>query len=267
MKNKTILLCSLILIFFFTIGLFANIIAPHDPYLIDIEKKFLKASLIYPFGTDHLGRCFFSRIVYGLRSTILTSFIVSIISMFLGLIIGIGTGFSNKWIDMIITKFIDIFNSFPRIIFILIVISTFKASSFSLGLAIILTKWILYAKISRNLTKVIKEKEFILSSNLLGTNKFKIILFQILPNILPQIISIFTIDFGNVILSLAGYSFLGFGAKPPNAELGMMLNEGRTYIYNNPNLIFWPGLIISCFVLNLNILGDKLNEKIESLKE
>lgn len=267
MKNKTIVICTTIFILSLIVGIFAPLIAPHNPYLVDVEQKFLEASQTYLLGTDHLGRCIFSRILYGLRSTLILSLCVSLVSMALGLVIGITIALSNRWIEMGAVKFFDILNSFPRIITVLIIINILGPSSFSLGLAIASTKWILYAKIARNLTKVLKEKEFVLASYLLGTNRLKIIIFELIPNIFPKIISVFTIDFGNIVLSIAGYSFLGFGAKPPHAELGMMLNEGRSYIYSNFNIMLWPGVVIFLLVFNINILGDKLNYKLEDIKD
>lgn len=251
---------------FFLISIFAKFITPNDPLLINLDQKLLSPSTEFILGTDYLGRCIFSRLIIGIQITFLTSLFVISLSSFLGLILGI-VGIFNKYLDIIILRTADLIDSIPSLIIVLIVTNILGNSSISLGISFVLFSWTSYMKIARNLSKVIVTKEFILIYKVINKSKRKMVFQEFLPNILPQILVVAFNNLGILILSMAGYSFLGFGVKAPYSELGMMINEGKDYINTRPELILVPGIMIFIMVLSINLLGEELKTKYEMIKE
>lgn len=266
-KMRKLNISIMIIILFLLISIFSKQLAPNDPTLVNLNLQFLPFSSKYILGTDHLGRCIFSRILIGMRVTFLSSLLVIIVSIFSGVVIGIFSGLSNKNIDIFILRIIDIVDALPSIIIILIIISILGNGMLSLVIGLYTSYLTIYVRLARNLTKKIKEQEFILVAQIMGFSKMKIIFLEVLPNIFHNFIIVGTNDFAKVILSISGYSFLGFGVKSPSSELGMMISEAKDYIYTKPDLIFYPGIVIFLMVLNINILGEKLKKKYENDKK
>lgn len=230
-----------------------------------MEEKLLDINNI--LGTDHLGREIFPRLVEGTQVTFFTSLLIVVISAIFGMVLGVLAGSSRGWLDEFITRVTDLVDSFPSIIVVLIMVSILGSGVIPLGISLFLVGWTNYSRVARVLTKELMSKEFVLSSKLLGKAEFEIVFKDILPNIFPQILIVAFNNFAGVILSLASYSFLGFGVKPPGAELGMMINEGRDYIYSRPEMMIAPGVTIFTLVLVINILGRGLKNRYEKSKD
>lgn len=192
---------------------------------------------------------------------------VTTFATILGMAFGIIIGVSNRYVEEILLRFTDIFDSFPSIVIVLIVTSIFGGSAYSLGFALFLTSWTNYTRVSRNLTKELLTKEFIMISKLLDKKRYRIILEDLLPNVFPKVLIMASNSFAGVVLSLAGYSFLGFGVRAPYSELGMMVSEGKDYIYTRPEMIAVPGIIIFFMVICINIFGENIKKKYELKKE
>lgn len=256
-----------ILYLFFSVAILANFICPNDPLVIELEKKLLSPSSQYWLGTDYLGRCIFSRILIGIQVTFLASLFITIFSTLIGMCLGVFSSSSNEYIDTFIIRVTDFFDSFPSIIIVLLIINIFGSSIYSLGVALLLVSWTKYYRIARNLTKELMRTEFVIMSKLLNKSKIKILVEDLIPNILPQILVVSLNSFAGVILSLAGYSFLGFGVRAPYSELGMMVSEGKDYIYSRPELIMAPGIIIFIMVISVNFYGNSIKDKYEIIKE
>lgn len=249
-----------IAIIFILIAIFAPLIAPNDPTLVDVTVKLQNPSLKYPFGTDQLGRCVFSRIVFGSRYSLFYSFTVLAITLIIGLPIGMVSGYvGGKW-DTAIMRVIDIFLAMPSFIIVLAIAGSFGTSGKNLILAMSMSYWANYARVSRALTLKIKGESYFQALKAGGLSHTRIIFKHVLRNIMPSIIALATVEIGTIILAIAGFSFIGLGVKPPTPEWGIMLSESRPFIQTFPQLMIYPGLTIMLIVFGVNILGEGVQD-------
>lgn len=249
-----------IAIIFILIAIFAPLIAPNDPTLVDVTLKLQNPSLKYPFGTDQLGRCVFSRIVFGSRYSLFYSFTVLAITLIIGLPIGMVSGYvGGKW-DTAIMRVIDIFLAMPSFIIVLAIAGSFGTSGKNLILAMSMSYWANYARVSRALTLKIKGESYFQALKAGGLSHTRIIFKHVLRNIMPSIIALATVEIGSIILAIAGFSFIGLGVKPPTPEWGIMLSESRPFIQTFPQLMMYPGLTIMLIVFGVNILGEGVQD-------
>lgn len=254
-----------IAILFVLVAIFAPLIAPNNPTLVDVTVKLQNPSFKYPFGTDQLGRCVFSRIVCGSRYSLFYSFTVLAITLIIGLPIGMIAGYvGGKW-DTAIMRVIDIFLAMPSFIIVLAIAGSFGTSGKNLILSMSLSYWANYARVSRALTLKIKGESYFQALKAGGLSNVRIIFKHVLRNIMPSIIALATVEIGSIILSIAGYSFIGLGVQAPNPEWGIMLSESKPFIQTFPQLMMYPGLTIMLIVFGVNMLGegvqDGLSEK------
>ena len=262
-KNKGAVICTCFLIIVILMGILAPIIAPNDPNESIFENKGLGMSLHYPMGTDNLGRCIFSRCIYGIRTSLGISIIISVVGILIGTCIGVFSGYCGGIVDNIIMRICDALLAFPDLILVLIIVGMLGIGTTNIIIAMLLVHWIWYARVSRSMTMSLKKRSFIQAAKISGSSDLKIIVRHIMPNILSQLIVLFTIDMGGVILSLAGYSFLGIGVQPPTAEWGVMINEGRTVIRQNIMAMLWPSIMIVTVVFSLNVVGECLRSQLD----
>ncbi len=249
-----------IAIIFILIAIFAPLIAPNDPTLVDVTVKLQNPSFKYPFGTDQLGRCVFSRIVFGSRYSLFYSFTVLAITLIIGLPIGMVSGYvGGKW-DTAIMRVIDIFLAMPSFIIVLAIAGSFGTSGKNLILAMSMSYWANYARVSRALTLKIKGESYFQALKAGGLSHTRIIFKHVLRNIMPSIIALATVEIGTIILAIAGFSFIGLGVKPPTPEWGIMLSESRPFIQTFPQLMMYPGLTIMLIVFGVNILGEGVQD-------
>ena len=254
-----------IAILFVLVAIFAPLIAPNNPTLVDVTVKLQNPSLKYPFGTDQLGRCVFSRIVCGSRYSLFYSFTVLAITLIVGIPVGMIAGYvGGKW-DTAIMRVIDIFLAMPSFIIVLAIAGSFGTSGRNLILAMSMSYWANYARVSRALTLKIKGESYFQALKAGGLSNVRIIFKHVLRNIMPSIIALATVEIGSIILSIAGYSFIGLGVQAPNPEWGIMLSESKPFIQTFPQLMMYPGLTIMLIVFGVNMLGegvqDGLSEK------
>lgn len=261
--DPTAVLCLLILIAFSMAGIFADKLAPNDPNALSLVNKFSLPCREFPLGTDYMGRCMLSRLLYGARPTMGYAFLITIISSVIGTLAGMAAGYIGGKTDYVIMRLSDVLRAFPGIVIVMVMVTLFGVGIHSVFISMLFTRWIWYARVSRNLTLIERERASIQASHLAGSNSIKIIMHNILPAILPNMLSVCTINFGGALLSISGYSFLGLGIQPPDAEWGMMINDGRAYISTHSSMMFLPGLCILIVVLSANILGDRIRDLME----
>lgn len=260
MDNKAAMAGAFIIIFYLFVALFAPLLAPYDPYAVELTNKLLPPSLVHWMGTDDKGRDILSRIIFGTRLSIGVGFAAVLFGAFFGIIFGLIAGFYGKWVDSIIMRIMDIMLAFPGILLALAIISALGPSLINVTIAVGVFSIPLFARIVRGSTLEVKRLEYIDAIRSLGANDFTIICKHIFPNILSPIIIQGTLRLATAILSAAGLSFLGLGAQPPSPEWGTMLSNGRDFIFSAPFMALFPGLAISILVLGFNILGDGLRD-------
>lgn len=262
-NNLGLFLSAGILIFFILAALFAGYIAPHDPEKANLELRLKEPCREYPFGTDHLGRCILSRIIFGARVSLLVGLLVVSSSFVLGLAIGTLSGYYGGWLDEMVMRIVDAFLAFPSLLLALGIAGLFGAGFMNLVIALITVDWAGYARLARGSVLTVKEQDYIKAAKGLGAGDMHVILCHVIPNVISPLIVMATIGMGYVILSAAGLSFLGFGVQPPTPEWGSMLSEGKTYIRSVPYIMIFPGIAIMLTVMAFNYLGDELRDLLD----
>jgi peptide/nickel transport system permease protein len=255
---------ALLGLFIVAAGIFTAIFAPylatHDPYEINIANRLQAPSLEHWLGTDFLGRDTYSRIVFGAR----TAFEIAAGAVFLGALFGVPlgavAGFSGRWIDSIIMRFMDAIMAFPgRLLAIALVASAgggFASLYIALGLSAIPSN----ARIVRSAVLAQKEREYVEAARMSGESDFTILFLQVLPNCLSPLLVRLSLEFAHAILAESSLSFLGLGLPPPTPSWGLMLKEVTPFLQLQPLAAFFPGLTISVVILGFNLLGDGLRD-------
>lgn len=266
MKNKNELkfkMIIIILITIFLISLLAPYIAPSDPYAVDLSKTLMKPNKEFLFGTDSLGRCVFSRVLYGANRTIFSAIVVVLITFIFGTSVGIISGYMGGKIDLIIMRTVDVFLAFPGLVLAIAVAGLLGGSMINAMIAISLISWTKYARIARSKVLEIKEETFIQASRISGHNSLHIMRKHILPNILAYLIVTASLDIGTVIMEMSSLSFLGLSSPLPMPEWGAMISEGKGVIQFAPWTVIAPGIAILIVVVLFNLLGDVIRDLLD----
>ncbi|QJD82779.1 staphylopine uptake ABC transporter permease subunit CntC [Cohnella herbarum] len=240
------------------VGLFAPFFAPHDPEAVHMELRFASSSWEYLLGNDHLGRCMLSRLIYGIRPSVLWVLVALVLSVGIGAILGFIAGYFRGKTDALVMRVCDVMLSFPGYVMTLAVIGILGVGLENIMIAFVLMKWAWFARIIRTSVMQYAEADYVKFSKALGVGNFKIMIRHIVPVSFPDIAVISSSSFGSMILQLSGFSFLGLGIQAPNAEWGMMLNEARAVMFSRPELMLAPGLTIIIVVSAINFLSDSL---------
>lgn len=262
-QNKAAMVGGVIIFLYISLTFLAPILAPYDPYEINLQDKLQSPSLSHWMGTDDKGRDILSRILYGSRLSLGVGFSSVFFGAFFGIILGLIAGYYGKWLDTIISRCLDVMLAFPGILLALAIISALGPSLINVTIAVGVFSIPLFARIVRGSTMEVKKLEYIDAIRSLGANDLIIIFRHILPNILSPIIVQGSLRLATAILSAAGLSFLGLGAQPPSPEWGAMLSSGRDFIFSAPYMAIFPGLMISVLVLGFNLFGDGLRDALD----
>ncbi len=260
-SQKVIFICSLTLCVLFFITIFAPWIAPNDPIAINLAHKLQPPSMDYPLGTDHLGRCMFSRILYGARISLGFAMLIFISALSIGLTIGVIAGYKGGWVDQLLMRFGDGLMAIPSLLFVLGFVGIWGAGLKQVILGLILVQWVYYARVIRGMVLSLKEQNYITAAKISGSSTWTIMKKHIIPNVLPSIAVMGTLEMGWAIMNLSSMSFLGLGVQPPIPEWGAMILEGKSFIRTNPELMIYPGLMIMLVVVTFNLLGESLSER------
>jgi peptide/nickel transport system permease protein len=229
-----------------------------------LTSRLQPASSAHWFGTDELGRDIFARIVFGARTTLTIVALVSIIVVPAGLAIGLPAGYFGGWIDAVLMRVTDIFLSFPRLVLALAFAAALGPGIENAVIAISLTTWPPYARLSRAETLTRRRAEFIEAAELQGASHLRIIATQVVPLCLPSVIIRLTLDMAGIILTAAGLGFLGLGAQPPAPEWGAMVSSGRQVLLDQWWVATIPGIAIFVTSVGFNLLGDGLRDVADS---
>ncbi len=257
----TIVVCSFILIVLFILTILAPWISPHDPIQVNLALKLKPPSMEYPLGTDYLGRCNLSRLLHGARISLGVAFLIFISSLGIGLLVGTFAGYKGGRIDLVLMRFCEGVMAFPSLVLILGLVGIFGPGMKQVILAMVLVQWVYYARMFRGLVLSLKEQNFIAAARINGSSQWKIIRRHIIPNVLPPIVVMGTLEIGWAIMDISALSFLGLGIQPPTPEWGAMIHEGKSYIRSNPELMIYPGVMIMLVVVTFNVLGEALSDR------
>lgn len=258
-RTKFIIGCVLtgIIIVMMFAGLFFT---PYDPMEMNASCKLSGISLSHPFGTDQFGRDIFSRVLVGVKETMLVAGSVVLIGTVVGIIVGTVTGYFGGWLDEIIMRINDAILAFPSVLLALLVIGLFGGGRNTLILALGIAFVPSFARIIRGEVLKIRNLDYIQCVRLYGASHLRIIVVHILPNLKAVLLSSILIGFNNAVLAEAGMSYLGMGVQPPNPSLGRMLSESQGYIFSNPLTAVIPGVVIVIMILGFSLLSDSLEK-------
>ena len=248
---------------FIIVAVFAPLIATHNPAETNLQTIFLPPSAERYFGTDEIGRDVFSRVVYGTRISLFVGFIAVGISLIIGVILGLASGYYGGIIDSIIMRFTDIMLSFPTFFLILAVIAFLKPSLVNVMVVIGLTGWMGVARLVRAEVMSVKNREYITAAILQGLSHKRIMFKHILPNVLSPVFVTATLSIAGAILLESSLSFLGLGVQPPAASWGNILTDGQNNIITAWWLSLFPGLAIVFTALGYNLLGEGLRDVLD----
>ncbi|ETI90699.1 ABC transporter permease [Clostridium butyricum] len=257
-------LIIIILVLIIIVGIMSPVIAPNDPYKTDLFNTLKSPSIEFWFGTDALGRCIFSRVLYGISNSIISAMTIVLITFSGGTIIGVISGFYGGIVDEIIMGIVDVFLSFPGIIIAVAVAGILGGGLKNAMIAIGLISWPKYSRLARCEVMAINSETFILAAKLSGNGNLKIILKHIIPNIIGALVITASADVGIMIMELAGLSFLGLSSPLPIPEWGSMMNEGKSMLQSAPWITLFPGTAILIVVILFNLLGDTICELLEN---
>lgn len=245
------------------VALAAPVIAPYDPLKLNFKDKFLPPSLAHPFGTDTLGRDVFSRVITGSRISLRLGFMVLVIAVSVGMVVGSLAGYLGGLTDELMMRVTDIFLAFPPLILALAVNAGLGPGLTSAMLAVSVTWWPSYARMVRGQVLSIKQRDYVEAARSIGCPSIFLLLRHILPNAINPIIVQISLDMGYVVLITAGLSFVGLGAQPPTPEWGAMVTEGKQSILTQWWWATFPGLAICYLVVGFNLLGDFLQDLLD----
>ena len=241
-------------------AVFAPLIAPFDPNELHLDAILKAPCAEFPLGTDRLGRDVLSRLLYGGRVSLWVGFVAVGISISIGALLGLVSGYFGGLVDEIVMRFVDIMLCFPSFFLILAVVAFLEPSLFNIMVVIGLTSWMGVARLVRAETLTLREREFVSAARLAGTSTWRIMTRHILPNAMAPVTISAILGIGGAILIESGLSFLGLGVQPPQASWGNMLMDGKSVIEEASWLSLFPGLAILITVLGYNLLGESLRD-------
>ena len=242
------------------ISVLAPYLVPNDPYATQALYRKGAPVMEFPFGTDKLGRCIFSRVLIGMRTSCFSALTVVVASMTAGTLFGILAGYYGRIVDRIVMSICDIFLAFPQMVLAIGVAGLLGGNMINAIIALGLTGWTSYARLARGLVLGIKKESYLSAARLSGDGTFRILAVHILPGIAGELIVNASLQMGTVMIGFAGLSYLGLGVSVPEAEWGSMINEAIGYMQQAPWAVLAPGAALFVTVLVFQLLGDSLRD-------
>jgi peptide/nickel transport system permease protein len=267
MKNHRGLVAGFfIIVTMIVVAILAPILAPQDPYLQELTDRLLPPVWVaggvweHPLGTDHLGRDYLSRLLYGARISLVIGMGAASIGCLIGVSMGICAGYFGGRVDHVVNYFLTCQLSLPALLLAMSLVFLIGPSVMVVIGVIGVLHWTFFLIVTRAATMQIRQLDYITSARALGTPRRKLILYEILPNVLNQIIVVFTLEVGFAVIAEASLSFLGVGVPAPNPSWGLMIAEGKTSMFFRPWLVVLPGLALFLLVIGINLMGDGVRD-------
>ena len=254
-RIKIIIVAALALLLLLC-AVFAGVLAPHDPSAPNAAVIRIAPCAEYPLGTDNLGRCVLSRVLYGGRTTIAATFLLVFISFAVGTLIGILCGYYGGIVDKLLMRVADVLLAFPQMVIAIAVAGILNGGMTGAMISMGVTMWVSFARLARSHTFALKKEAYIQAAVFAGKSDLYILLFHIFPNLLAPVLTQALTQIGTTMIGLSGLSFLGLGVIPPTPEWGAMIAEARAYIQIAPWTIMGPAAAVIITIILFNYLGD-----------
>jgi ABC-type dipeptide/oligopeptide/nickel transport system permease subunit len=267
--NRLAMASAVVVVLFVVMAVFAPLIAPQDPNETDLFRRLQPPAWApggewgFVLGCDALGRDILSRIIYGARISIFIGAAVILVATTVGIVAGLAAGYLRGWVDVVISRVVDILLGFPYLIFAIGLMAMMGPGLWNIILALAYKEWVIPCRVVRGETLATRELEYVEAARALGASSRHIMLREILPNILSPVIVVATIRMAHVIILEASLSFLGLGAQPPTPSLGLMLSEGRNFLLLSPWPAVFAGFAILFLSFGFNLLGDALRDTLD----
>lgn len=259
-KRKAKIAISVIIVIFL-LSVFYPLILPYEPDRVDLEALKKPPCLEHPFGTDQKGRDILTRVLHGGRVSLSVAIMGALISMTVGILIGVFSGFYGGKLDVALMAVIDLILSFPALLLAIGISMLFPPGIYTVMIAIASVGWASFARLIRGHVLTLKEATFVDAARALGCSNMRILFVHLLPQCLPLSLVMMGLKTAGYILTEASLSFLGLGAQPPTATWGAMISAGRSYIASAPWMVIAPGVAIAITAFCFNIVGDGLSER------
>lgn len=266
LRNKALLVGGGILLAIVVLAVFAPLFAPYDPYVQDLAHRtappvwYEQGAWLHPLGTDQLGRDYLSRLIYGARISLLIGASVALISGLIGTTMGMLAGYFGGRTDMAVSFVVTTRLSMPVILVALATVALVGGSLWVVILVLGLLKWDRFAVVMRSATQQVRSLEYVAAAQAAGASTARIVLAEVLPNVLPHLIVIATLEAASAILLEASLSFLGLGVQPPLPSWGLMISEAKAYMFFSFWLIAIPGTALAVLIFAINLAGDGLHQ-------
>lgn len=267
-KNKVALVSAIIISIFILGTIFAPLVAPWDPDVQDLSNRLSKPSFEHLLGTDNYGRDVFSRMLYGGRVSLMIGLVPTLISMIIGTVLGLIAGFVGGKTDSVIMRLADVLMAFPSLLLAMLISYTLGNGLLTIFIALSFVSWAGTARVVRSEVLSLREKEYVEAATSIGVKKWTIMIRHILPNCVPTLIVLFTMNVPSNILTESSLSFLGIGAQPPSTSWGLLVYQMKRFLSSSPVATLAPGIAILILTVAFNFLGDALRDKLDpSLKD
>ena len=266
LTHKSFLGGGAILLLVFVLAFFAPAIAPHNPFHQDLTNRIIppvwneSGTWDHPLGTDNMGRDYFSRVVYGSRISLLIGFCSMMIGAVIGISLGVVGGYFGGRTDMVVTYIITVRLSMPAVLVAIAVVALIGASTQIVILVLGCLIWDRFAVILRATTQQVRVMDYVQAAQAAGCSILWIIIREIIPNLFNNIVIVATLAISRAIILEAALSFLGMGVQPPTPSWGLMISEGKEFMFFNPYLVTIPGVALFILVLGMNLFGDGLRD-------
>ena len=262
-RQPLVVIAAVILAFIAGLALFAPFVGSGDPIDTCLERKLEGPSAEHRLGTDHLGRDVLSRLAFGARTSLGAVSVILAMILVASTAAGCVAALCGGIVDSVLMRLCDTFLTFPTIILAMFLTGILGTGIVNVIIAVVLTHWAWYARIIRSLVLSVKNREYVTAAKVSGTTGIRTVFRHILPATAAQLVVLATLDIGHMMLHVSGLSFLGLGVRPPLPEWGVMINDARPYLWTQPHLILYPGLLIFLTVAAFNLLGDALRDSLD----
>jgi len=266
LSSRLAVAATIVTLAFVLLALGAPLVAPHDPDEPDLFRRLLPpvwmdgGEWAHLLGCDALGRDILSRIIYGARVSILIGVAVIVVATGIGIVAGLAAGYLRGWVDVVISRLVDILLGFPYLIFAIALIAMTGPGLSNIILALAYKEWVIPCRVVRGEALAAREVEYVEAARALGASGGYIMLREVLPNILSPVIVVSTVRMAHVIILEASLSFLGLGVQPPTASWGSMVADGRSFMLEAWWVSTFPGLAILLLVLAINVMSQGLRD-------
>jgi peptide/nickel transport system permease protein len=252
-----------VIVLFVALAIAAPLVAPYDPIATSFSAVRKAPSAAHWFGTDEIGRDVLSRVIFGARASLAAGVVSVLISLSIGVPIGLFAGYAGGTIDMLISRVTDALLACPFLILAIALAAFLGPNLVNAMIAIGISATPVFVRLARGTTLAVKAEEFVLAARAIGNAPWRVAFRHVLPNIVPPLLVQATLAIAAAIIAEASLSFLGLGEQPPQPSWGSMLNTAKNYIDNAPWMALWPGLSIFLLVLSFNLVGDGLRDALD----